>query len=74
MKGPLTWFFCVLGAMLVLTALSIVGAMDVQDEAAAHIEYCERIAEGTWPNYKQWSEVKCSKLTLDKMRKIENRR
>ena len=44
--------------ILFLLAFGMVGKMSYNDEKAAEANYCEKVANGTWPDYKKLSDRK----------------
>jgi CHASE3 domain sensor protein len=43
---------------LLMLFLLIAGTMDYQDEQMLISDYCDQVAQGAWPNYKN---IDCSK-------------
>lgn len=44
---------------LVIFLVGFVGSMDMEDEIAEQQFYCEQVAQGHWPDYKQIADEVC---------------
>jgi len=49
----------VLAGVAALALFGLVGSMDYQDEVNAELHYCNMVAEGLWPAYRD--DIDCSK-------------
>lgn len=57
----MTTFWNICGALFVVLALGVAGAMDFEEEQRQELEYCDKVERGVWPDYEQNYAERCIK-------------
>ncbi len=57
-----------LGAILLMLAL--VGMIGFKDDLRQQREYCNNVANGAWPDYKNIYDEKCTDAEIEKINKL----
>lgn len=61
--------FAVVWVLLSVAILAFVSSQDFDAEVQDHFEYCERVKDGIWPDYKNVYKSQCSEDFLKTLAK-----
>ena len=58
------------GIVAFVALLGMVGQMDFEDEARAHLLYCDNVANGVWPDYDKIYDSECTPERIAEIEEI----
>lgn len=55
----------IFGLVAIIVLFGVVGRMDLEDEQAAAVAYCENVRDKVWPDYQETYKKECKKILAE---------